>query len=119
MLTRILSLSKQNDFFKISQKGKVFQNELFVLKILENNFNYYRLAVVISNKISKKAVWRNRWRRQIKEAFKAIIKEKEIILEKKQDLIIIVKKPLFREDYKKIKNSLNDLLVGAGFCRRP
>ena len=78
MLTRILSLSKQNDFFKISQKGKVFQNELFVLKILENNFNYYRLAVVISNKISKKAVWRNRWRRQIKEAFKAIIKEKEI-----------------------------------------
>ena len=67
MLPKSYRLTQEKDFRRISVSGKSFFSHLFRLRLAKNNLEVSRFAVVVSAKVSKKAVERNRLKRQLRE----------------------------------------------------
>ncbi len=70
MLKKELRIRKQKDFDKIFSKGAYFSEKFLVLKTVENGLEVSRIGFIVSNKISKKAVERNRIKRLLREAIR-------------------------------------------------
>jgi ribonuclease P protein component len=96
-------LRKKVDFDKVFRYGKAIHSDLFILKILPNNLNYNRFAVIVSKKISTKAVERNRIKRILRE----LLKNSSNPLFQNVDAIIYTKKTIVNKKYSEIKNSFN------------
>lgn len=67
MLSKSYRLTQEKDFRRISVSGKSFFSHLFRLRLAKNSLKISRFAVVVSAKVSKKAVERNRLKRQLRE----------------------------------------------------
>jgi len=52
------------------QKGRIFNTPYFRLRTLENGLSLSRFGIIVSNKVSKKAVERNLLKRRISEIFR-------------------------------------------------
>lgn len=64
MLERTYRLRKQKDFSKVFRSGRTQHAPAFTLKYNPNHQSRSRAAVVVSTKVSKRAVPRNRTRRR-------------------------------------------------------
>jgi len=64
-------LKRKKDFERVFEKGKGFRQDFLFLKIVENNKQNSRFAFSVGQKVSKKAVVRNRIKRILREATKA------------------------------------------------
>ena len=53
---KIESLSKENEFKRVFKTGDVFGNKVFVIYYLKNEAQLNRLGIIVSKKVSKKAV---------------------------------------------------------------
>lgn len=60
-------LSKTKDIETVQKTGKSFFTKLFIIKYAPNNLDYSRFTVVVSNKVAKSAVVRNRLKRFLRE----------------------------------------------------
>jgi ribonuclease P protein component len=109
MLSRINRISKQKDFDLIFKEGRIFQDENLIIRTRKNGFPFSRLAVVVSSAISKKAVIRNKIRRQIIEIFRKDLKKVKIGL----DIMVVIKKE-FLERKEKPKQIIEVLFSKAG-----
>lgn len=87
-------ISKQHRFHgqktieKVYKHGQAFKGGQLSLKALESNFSDYRLAVVVSRKVNKSAVTRNKIRRRIYEQVR--LARQGNLRPIKQDIIISV-----------------------------
>ena len=70
MLAKQYRLTKEQDFKRANSLGRSFFSPEFRLKIVKNNLVNSRFAIVTSGKLSKKAVVRNRVRRQVGEVLR-------------------------------------------------
>ncbi|PIR41945.1 MAG: ribonuclease P protein component [Candidatus Yanofskybacteria bacterium CG10_big_fil_rev_8_21_14_0_10_37_15] len=96
-------LKKKRDFEKVFKKGKVVKDDLFFAKFLKNETGFFRFAFVVSSKVSRKAVVRNKIRRILSEIFMENLKEKEKEIDS-LDVAIVVNKKIIgatREDIEK------------------
>jgi len=66
MLSKPHRLSKTRDVENVFARGRYFSSPLFRLKFLKSS-NKPRFTVVVSTKVSKKAVKRNRLKRLVRE----------------------------------------------------
>ncbi|MEM4720219.1 MAG: ribonuclease P protein component [Candidatus Bilamarchaeaceae archaeon] len=66
----------------------VFSNSSLVLKVIKNNQEHSRFRVIVSKKIDKRAVVRNKIRRSFYDAFRELYPQ----LTDSYDMIAIVKK---------------------------
>ena len=71
MLPKQYRLTKNKDFARVAQQGKIIFSYALGLKYIKNNLNYSRFGIIVSLKVSKKAVIRNKIKRRIR----AILKE--------------------------------------------
>lgn len=71
---------------QVYRQGRGFQSEACSLKALRSSHSDYRLAVVISKKVNKLAVKRNRIRRRIYE----IVRRHETQLPAGSDIVVTV-----------------------------
>lgn len=85
MSGRILSLSKKKDFDLVFKAGRSCFDKIIGLKVTPNELNRHRLGIIISSKVSKKAVERNLLKRRLKE----IIKKELSDLPGGYDLVLI------------------------------
>lgn len=97
MLKRTNRLRKRSDFDLLRNKGEFWGGNLFGVSFLEEGEEGNRFGFIISKKISKKAVDRNKIKRWLSEAvkkklgnfegknLKMIFLVKRTILEKKQE----------------------------------
>lgn len=97
----MLSLKKKKDFNK-AYKGKTIAGKLIFLKAQKNNLDVSRFGFVVSSKISKKAVIRNKIKRRLRE----IVKD----FKKGFDIIIIVKPEIINKTYQEIKNDFENVI---------
>jgi len=67
MLPKENRLKKKKDFEKLFKDGMSFQEKFLALKINKNNLSNNRFGFIVSKKISKKAVVRNKIKRQFRE----------------------------------------------------
>jgi len=110
MLKKDNRLKKKKDFENVFKKGKGYKESFLSVKVSPNNLKENRFGIVISQKVSKKAVVRNKIKRKIK----AVILKNLDILENGFDCIFIVrpqKTPI--DDYQKIEKEVERLLKAA------
>ena len=71
MIAKQYRFRGQNDIRRVYRQGRVVRGPIMSIKFLPNRRQgNYRLAVVVSKKVHKSAVTRNRIRRRIYEAFR-------------------------------------------------
>lgn len=75
MLKKQHRLSRSHDIKKVLGRGKVYQDPNFTLKLLVSPAKKGRFTVVVSTKISKKAVERNRIKRITREVIRSYISQ--------------------------------------------
>ena len=113
MLAKKHKISNRKLIPKIINNGKSLNTSLFVIKYLYNQEEISHFGVVTSQKISKKAVERNKIRRRIFEAIRLYIKENPKH-SKNINAVILTKKSTLNTDYKTmydtISNSLSKIL---------
>lgn len=69
MIAKKYRFRGQNDIRRVYRRGKTVRGPIMSMKYLPNRqLDHYRLAVVVSKKVHKSAVTRNRIRRRIYEA---------------------------------------------------
>jgi ribonuclease P protein component len=96
--------------------GKTYRNQNFAIKTaLNQKRQTYRLAVVVSKKVSKLAVIRNKIRRRIYEAVRLL----EDDITQPHDIVVMV----FNESVatmptQELKSSLNKLLIEASIINK-
>lgn len=75
MLKRINRIVNRSDFLEIKEKGKIFFGPLFNVIVMKIPKTGKRFAFVVSKRISKKAVTRNRIRRLLSVGIKQHLDE--------------------------------------------
>lgn len=70
MSARLESLTKKKDFDLIFKTGRSSYDLLLGIKTLPNQLGANRIGFIISTKVSKKAVERNRLKRQLRVIFR-------------------------------------------------
>lgn len=95
---------KKKDFDNVFKKGKSKAGKLVFLKILKNNLEANRFGIIVSTKISKKAVNRNKIKRRIRE----IIRQADI--ETGFDIVVVAKPEIINKNYQEIKEEIEELL---------
>lgn len=98
---KIQTLKTQKDFDRVFFQKHSFGNRHFTLLYCQNGLNNNRIGIIISKKISKKAVCRNKLRRQIKEIFR----QHQDLIQSGLDLIIIPKKRCLQDSYSELQRS--------------
>ncbi|MEK7211579.1 MAG: ribonuclease P protein component [Patescibacteria group bacterium] len=101
MLSRKYSL-RAKDFGRILKQGRIFNTPYFRLRSLPNNFPNIRVGIIISAKVSKKAVLRNRLKRQISEIFRLNFSK----LQPGYDIVITVSGSMVGKKYQEIKEEV-------------
>jgi ribonuclease P protein component len=106
MLAKKYRLTKDKDIQNVLKKGKIFYHPFFNLKILKNNLQNPRFCIVISTKISKKAVVRNKVKRQLR----AIIYKNLAKISQNYDLVILTKPAVTITQFEELEKALVSLL---------
>ncbi|MFH1656274.1 MAG: ribonuclease P protein component [Candidatus Nealsonbacteria bacterium] len=113
MLSEKNRLKKKTDFEKVFKKGKAYKEDFLFLKFIKNDLEDSRFGFVVSNKVSKKAIVRNKIRRRLK----ALTKTKLSIIEKGIDSVIIVRPGLEINDFWELEEKINKLFKKAGIIK--
>jgi len=98
---------KRNQIDYLLNKGGSLSSKIFITKYRENNKNIQRFCVIISRKISGKAVERTRLKRQITEAIRTSDMLKNPV---NIDLVLIPKKSIVKKSFAEIKKDIESLL---------
>ncbi len=101
MLNKRNRLTKQKDFDHVFQKGLSGFDKNLGAKIVKNNFQENRFGVIVSSKVSKKAVERNKTKRRIRE----IIKNHLDKIAPGFDIVIVVLPESQKKSFKELENS--------------
>ncbi len=108
-LPKINRLKAKKDINLVLTKGKTQKGKFLIFKFLETNFNQSRFAFIISKKISKKAVVRNKIKRRISE----IVRERVKNLLKKIDGVFIALPGIEKESFQSIKEEIEKIFQRA------
>lgn len=107
-------LVRRADFNRLFKHQPFFSDHL-IIRLAKNSSLTTRFSVVVSTKISKLAVVRNRIKRQIREAAKKELKNQPNL--KNTDILVIVKKRP-TDDFDNISKEVKYLINKATFmCR--
>lgn len=109
MLLKINRLKKEKDFEKLFKKGKSFKNGFLILRIVQNNLEESRFGFIVSQKVSKKAVLRNKVKRRIRD----IIQKNITKIRKGIDMAFVVLPGLEKNNFLETKENVNALLKKA------
>ncbi|AFA50287.1 ribonuclease P protein component [Acetobacterium woodii] len=110
---KIKSLSKENEFKQVFKVGDVFGNRVLVFYFLKNEKKENRLGIIVSKKVSKKAVVRNKVKRRIKEAYR----HNEDSFTKGYDIILIAKESIKDVPFSSLEKSLKHLFYKKNLMR--
>lgn len=107
MLAKINRLAKKSDIDNLFQRGKRAFCPFFAVRFWENGRENSRFAIVVANKVTKKATVRNRLRRQIREIIRLNLSK----FSNNYDILINISKDCLEKDYWELEKNLIDLLL--------
>ncbi len=106
MLPKINRVKKKTDFDNVFKKGNSYKNKFLILKTLPNGLLESRFAFIVSQKVSKKAVTRNKIRRRLSESARTELKN----IKGNIDFVFIALPGIEKQNYLDLKNSFLMLL---------
>lgn len=105
---KTLRLLKPFEFKRVFDQRRSAHNNFFGVYVSKNTLNHARVGLVVSKKVSKKAVIRNRIKRQIRESFRH--QQNEL---GSMDFIVVAKLPLEQIAFDTITCKLQPLWTQA------
>lgn len=102
---KLFKLSRA-EFKEVLRKGKGIRLNFLVLKWLKNSDQKVKLGVLVSKKFAKKAVERNKVKRQIKEALRSFLPE----FKERGVSLIFIPLPGLISDFKLLKAKIEKIL---------
>lgn len=109
MLAKNNRLHKDKEIKSLIHKGQTFFLPEFVIKYQRNQTESKRFSFVISTKVDKKAVVRNRLKRQLREVARRLLPD----INPGFDILIIAKKQALDLDFEKLSKQISFSLVKA------
>lgn len=110
MLSAINRLSSRGDFSRLFSKGRAVHAAGVTLKTITNGRESCRVGFVVSTKVSKKAVVRNRLRRRLREAVRAHLGK----IKPGYDLVFITRPEMREATFAEVTQAVAYLLTKAG-----
>jgi len=105
VLKKANRLTKNNDFDRVFKNGRSAYTKVLGVKALNNDSPDSRFGILIGLKVSKKAVIRNRFKRQIR----AVIEKELPKLRSGVDVVIIVFPLILANNFKEVESALVSL----------
>ncbi|MBI2410605.1 MAG: ribonuclease P protein component [Candidatus Kerfeldbacteria bacterium] len=114
MLPALFRLRKKKDFDGVyhSAASKTLHTALFRIKTAPNTLNHPRFGIVVPNKLIKKAVERNKKRRQIRAVLGSLLPDMQA---HGYDIILLGQPRLCHAEFLDIKNDLVAALTKIRF----
>lgn len=109
MLPKTNRLKKKKDIERVFKNGKGFKEDFLILKVLKNDLENSRFAFIVSQKVSKKAVLRNKIRRRLSELVRLKIKE----IKKGLDIVLLALPGLEERNFWETEETINKLFQKA------
>ncbi len=106
-IPRELRLRHRKDFDEVFDKGRMWNNELLVLRTLANDLGNNRYGFITSKRLGG-AVVRNRVRRRLREAVRVLP------LRPGWDVVLAAKTAAARANFQALRGAVADLLTRAG-----
>lgn len=106
MLPKENRLKKEKEFEKVFKGGRTLKGKSVFLRYLTNGTDKTKIGFVVSKKISKLAVIRNKIKRRMRD----IVRLKKDTLKQGLSIIIISLPPIKTMAYREIKEDLENLL---------
>jgi len=103
MLPKINRLTKDKDFDNVFKNGKSSYDKLIGVKAIKNQLENSRFGILVSTKVSKKAVERNKIKRQIRE----IVRLQLDAIKPCYDVVIVTLPAILGKSYQEIKRSVS------------
>jgi len=113
MLARELRVRKRQDFDSVYKKGKSFSCKYLKIYVLSTDLPKQRCGFSISKKVSKKAVERNKLKRQIS----FILKDELKSMRSEVDLVFVLRTSILELSFEEIKFNLKELLKKANLYK--
>jgi len=110
MFSKQNRLREKKDFERVFNKGRSFKEDFLILKFIENNLENSRIGIIVSQKVSKKAVIRNKIKRRIR----AIIRENLSRMKRGIDIVLLILPGLEKRNFWELKEIINKVLNKAG-----
>lgn len=104
MFAKKYRVTKKEDFDRIFRNGKGFYCDFFMVKVLVNDLGFNRFAVVVSKKVSLKAVVRNGVKRKLREVLRGNVG----ILSEGCDVIVYVNRSVLGRGFGEIEERLRE-----------
>ncbi len=106
-------LKKEKDFQRVFNEGRFAASDLISVKFVGNGTDDTRVGFVVSNKVAKKAVLRNRTKRMLR----GVIGGKMNLIAAGFDIIVIAKKGISDVGYEKIADETEKILKKSGLLQ--
>lgn len=106
MLKKKYRVKNFKDFKEILENGSYFGVKEFYIKFSKNNLDYSKISVVVPIKIDKRAVVRNRIKRQMSEIIRLLYKE----IKPGFNIVFFCKNPILNSEQKDIKAQIEFIL---------
>jgi len=104
MLKKNQRLKYDKDFDQLFKIGRSFYGPFLGFKTISNNLDISRFGILVGTKVSKKAVVRNKIKRQIR----GILSQKMANIKPGNDLVIITFPKIINQNFVSIEASIED-----------
>ena len=113
MLSKKFRFHSRGGVRYVYQKGKTIRSPKMSLVFTDNTRGFTRMAVVVSKKVEKSAVKRNRIRRRVYEVLRLNLDK----IPKKMDYVFVVfSKDVIKMEYSELEKVVGDLVAEAKVC---
>ena len=117
MLPKKNRLQKKKDFERVFAQGKGFRQDLLFLKAAKSDLETLRFGIVVSKKVSKSAVKRNKVKRRLREIIRLQLQSYPILSvrqgEKGLDVVIVVLPGIEEKSFQEIEEMICKLFRKA------
>ncbi|MFH1427437.1 MAG: ribonuclease P protein component [Patescibacteria group bacterium] len=104
MLKKINRLKNDKDFARVFKTGHSCYDRTLSLRMSTNNLGYNRFGIVVSNKVSKKAIVRNKIKRQIR----VVIRSQLAKIKNGYDIVIIAQPEILDNGSRKTEKVISN-----------
>ncbi|MEY4723837.1 MAG: hypothetical protein RLZZ324_1350 [Candidatus Parcubacteria bacterium] len=111
MLSKKNRLVAERDFSKLFAKGKSYSGRGIGMKMVKTPLSVTRVGFVVSTKVSKRAVVRNRIKRRMREAMRAFLPK---LSQSGMDIAFMARSETVSMEYVDIQRSIQGLLEKSG-----
>lgn len=114
MLAKKFRLTEQKDFKRIQEEGKVYQSSSFGVATLEkSDEDVSRFGFIVSTKIAKDAVDRNRFKRAMSEAVRMC----SVDIKNGFDVVFLAKTSIIRIPTSEVMKEVRESLKAIGIVK--